>query len=167
MNRLVKEYAPTKIKTGTDKMAGHGLFRVRNIRVDARKPIEQVSVKSQTEAVLRRAWGKCRSAVRGLLASYFRSTSRLKAIAALRAKTMHRTIPPSSIQENSFFPFQAKAALSSAKGSANTVWLKRIISNKLRITFSTFIPFAEGCAKHFESNLGWSAADIPGPGADT
>jgi hypothetical protein len=51
----------------------------------------------------------------------------LNAIAADRAKTMHSNRPTSSRNENgSVGPCHARIAASSANGSANTVWLKRI-----------------------------------------
>src|SRR5579862_8626886 len=65
-----------------------------------------------------------------------RSTSRLKAMAAERAKTMHSTIPTSSCQRNGTpsraFCRQAKHAARSANGSAKSVWLNRIISRMCR-----------------------------------
>src|SRR5262249_19770525 len=74
---------------------------------------------------------------RGLAASSRQSTIRLKAMAALRAVDMHSTMPASSSQrkppEWSLAPnVQAITAASSAKGSANSVWLKRIISRMCR-----------------------------------
>ena len=76
--------------------------------------------------------GKCRLAVRGLAASRWRSARRLNAIAALRAKTMHTRMPASSNHENCPLDRHARAALKRANGSANSVWLKRIISSSVR-----------------------------------
>ncbi len=80
----------------------------------------------------------CRIAVRGLAASIRQSAIRLKAIAALRAAAMHSTMPTSSRRRNaaggsSWLPCdQAITAANSANGSANSVWLKRIISRICR-----------------------------------
>ena len=72
--------------------------------------------------------GRCGPAVRGLAASMSRSTSRLNAIAALRAKIMQSVTPNRS---HAIFPHSASVARHantaaiSANGSANTVWLNR------------------------------------------
>ena len=69
--------------------------------------------------------GISRCAVRSLRASIFRSTMRLKPIAALRAKTMQR------IMKKSFHAMFSPPSLHAmvnpirAKGIANSVWEKR------------------------------------------
>ena len=76
--------------------------------------------------------------MRGFTASSRRSASRLKAIAALRAKTMHTRMPSKSSQRNATggvlraFAAHAITAANSANGNANSVWLKRIISSNWR-----------------------------------
>ena len=110
----------------------------------ATKPIAHAAVNSATLRKLSTPAGKCRVCVRGLTASNRRSANRLKAIAALRAKTMQSTIPSSSRHENATggvlraFAAQAIIAANSANGSANSVWLKRIISSKWRSFVSIF-----------------------------
>ena len=81
----------------------------------------------------------CRTLVRGLSASSRQSATRLKAIAALRAVTMHSTMPSeiAAIASRRSVPLAAPAvqaitAANSANGSANSVWLKRIISRMWR-----------------------------------
>src|SRR5262245_54320602 len=68
--------------------------------------------------------GISRTAVRGFCASKRRSIKRLKAMAALRANTMHRITKIKVSQLNCAPPERmAKQKPMSAKGSANTVWL--------------------------------------------
>ncbi len=80
----------------------------------------------------------CRIAVRGFSASNWRSARRLNAIAALRANTMQAMMPRTSCQRHETAGVsradnvQAMTADNSANGSANTVWLKRIISRIIR-----------------------------------
>ena len=101
-------------------------------------PAEQTIQNKTTLFTVRRPDGRCRPRVRGFSASIFRSASRLKAIAALRAVTMHTRIPRRSRGLNAFsgtavaFSCHAITAANSANGSAKTVWLKRIISRKRR-----------------------------------
>ena len=80
--------------------------------------------------------GRCRVAVRGLAASIVRSTSRLKAMAAVRAATMQRRIPAAGRSQpngpdaspGSMPRRAASRAALTANGSANTVWLNRTSS---------------------------------------
>ena len=64
---------------------------------------------------------------------------RLKAIAALRANTMHSRMPSRSSQRNGTggtaraLADHAIAAESNANGNANRVWLKRMSSRKRRM----------------------------------
>lgn len=74
----------------------------------------------------------CLPAVRGFRASMSRSTRRLKAMAALRAVTMHARMPSRFTQENPCRP-QASVAAERANGSAKSVWLKRIRPRYLEI----------------------------------
>src|SRR5439155_7333784 len=77
--------------------------------------------------------GRARIAVRGFAASILASTSRLKAIAADRAATMHTTIHPSTLSGG-----QAPAASTapvSANGSANTECSHLIISSVVAVLF--------------------------------
>ena len=112
----------------------------------ATKPSEQIIVKAHTPPTLSVPVGRCRILVRGFSASIRRSARRLKAIAALRAATMQRRMPGRSSQRNgrggvsrTFRP-QAIAAAKSAKGSAKSVWLKRIISRMWRRRRSMLTP---------------------------
>ena len=81
--------------------------------------------------------GRCRICVRGLIASSRRSARRLKAIAALRAATMHTRMPSKSSHRNATggsaraLADHAIAAANSANGNANSVWLKRISSQQM------------------------------------
>ena len=61
---------------------------------DATKPTAQASVNTATATGVSNPAGRCRPAVRGLAASMSRSTNRLNAMAALRAKTMQSKMPP-------------------------------------------------------------------------
>ena len=83
-------------------------------------------VKTITDCSDIRPAGRCRPAVRGFWASILRSTIRLNAIAAARAKIMHRTIASRCCQRNGTgakpgVPIHEIAAESRANGSAKTV----------------------------------------------
>jgi hypothetical protein len=69
--------------------------------------------------------GSSRIAVRGFSASKCASTMRLNDIAALRAVTMARMIQPTRPQVTGC-SIAASSAPTSANGSANTEWLKRM-----------------------------------------
>ena len=96
------------------------------------------TVKSPTAATDNLPLGRCRPAVRGFSASMRRSANRLNAMAALRPATMQIRMPAKCRHENATAspPGRGEAhasdAARSAKGSANTVWLKRIISRRSR-----------------------------------
>src|SRR5262245_51007893 len=124
-----------KIKTGTARYNGHGFggSAKRKKLAAPTNPIAHTAVKSHTAAVDSWPLGRCRIAVRGLAASKCRSARRLNAMAVLRASTMHARISPSSNHENpSGFECHASTAPIKAKGSANSVWLNRIISSSRR-----------------------------------
>ena len=76
-----------------------GGFRGRNSSVPATKPSEQTTVNSGHARHAQQPGGKCRLRVRGFSASSRRSARRLKAIAALRAKTMQTRMPSSPASE--------------------------------------------------------------------
>ena len=81
--------------------------------------------------------GRCREAVRGFSASLARSTSRLKAIAAVRAATMQAMMPSTgftsdhgSVDDQRPSPpnrIAIRVAIT-AKGNAKIVWLNRTSS---------------------------------------
>ena len=102
--------------------------------VDATNPPAMAHVNNVTWPTDSNRAGRCRPAVRGFSASNCRSTSRLKAMAALRANTMHNKMPSSGRAPNAVPPSrpQARIAANSANGRANTVWLKRISSSSRR-----------------------------------
>src|SRR5438874_11392800 len=124
-----------KRSTGTAKKRGQGFAgsAQKNSNVEAMKPAHESAVKTETVRTDNCPEGRRRPAVRGLAASRRRSTNRLNAMAALQANTMASKIPASSIQPNAPLVYQANTALESANGNANSVWLKRIISNRRRI----------------------------------
>lgn len=106
----------------------------RKINVEPMNAAEQTTVNRATDFAERIPAGICRPAVRGFPASIPASTSRLKAIAADRAKTMQSRIPTRSCQRKTVSGRNhAMVADNRAKGRANTVWLKRISSRSWRI----------------------------------
>ena len=111
----------------------------------ATNPSPQRTVKAATPGTLSVPVERWRMRVRGLRASRCRSASRLNAIAALRAKTMAKRIPASSRPRKAVggslcaFAHQAITAAKSAKGKANSVWLKWIISSNRRMRRRPFL----------------------------
>ena len=105
--------------------------------VDAMKPAEESTTSNSTSPAPTSPRGKCRAAVRGFAASIVRSTSRLKAIAAVRAVTMQRRMPAATRAmpmgeppARSPSPPQriAISAAIAANGRAKSVWLNRTSS---------------------------------------
>ena len=98
----------------------------------------EATTRPRTSAVPTAPRGRCRDAVRGLAASIARSTSRLKAIAAVRAVTMQTRMPTRDLSQGSGADPAALAGLSPdaiaistamiANGSAKIVWLNRTSS---------------------------------------
>jgi len=101
------------------------------------KPADETTTSSSTSPTPTSPRGRCRDAVRGFAASIVRSTSRLKAMAAVRAVTMQSrmpTVPRAAssgfVQSSEESPPQRiaiKAAII-ANGRAKIVWLKRTSS---------------------------------------
>ena len=118
--------------TGTARRIGQRLGRKSN--VEPTNAALQTSVNRTTVVPQSSPAGRCRVAVRGLLASKPQSTSRLKAIAADRAKTMQSKMPNNSRIENcSERERHAKMADNKANGIAKSVWLNRISSSRCLI----------------------------------
>ena len=133
VNRFVSEYPSTNSSTGPLRTSGHGFggSRRRNSSVEATNPAAVSTVNATTAPTDRVPAGRWRPAVRGFFASRCRSASRLNAIAADRANTMHSRMPTRSCQRNGSSR-HARAALKNANGSAKTVWLNRTSSSSLR-----------------------------------
>jgi hypothetical protein len=141
---LDRLYPSKNNKNGTASAIGSQFGK--NSRVPTIKSADEATVNSTTLATDSVAVGKCRIFVRGLAASMRRSARRLKAMAALRAPTMQISKPARCSQRKGGSGcvvsgewwvvvtgvVQAITAASSAKGSAKTVWLKRIISKRWR-----------------------------------
>ena len=110
--------------------------------------------------------GKCRPAVRGFWASIRRSTNRLKAIAVLRAVTMHNKTPSQGRQPiGALFGswtvrLQAITPANRANGSANSVWLKRIISRINRNGLSIVTDPERELAKNITAQTAVEADDL-------
>ena len=120
MNRLASEYQNT-ITSATGASTRHSV----ESRDAANTNTADITItKAVASGFESRPLGSSRIAVRGLSASIFASTRRLKPIAALRALTIHTTIHATCIHENGCSR-QASNAPVSANGSANTEWLKR------------------------------------------
>ena len=98
---------------------------------------DETTTSSSTSPTPTSPRGRCREAVRGLAASIVRSTSRLNAIAAVRAVTMQsrmpsvpRMAPVGELQSSAGSPPQriAISAAIAANGRAKIVWLNRTSS---------------------------------------
>src|SRR5689334_4090253 len=92
-------------------------------------------VNTQTNPTDKRPAGKARDAVRGFLASKFRSAMRLNAIAAERAPTIATTIQRICHADGS--PFAASTAPRNANGNAKSVCSILIISSVRRVFLIT------------------------------
>ncbi len=125
MKRLASEYQNTIASATGDSAKQSGPSR----QAANRKTAVATATKAVASARVIAPRGISRAAVRGFNASCAASASRLNPIAALRAATIAATIHPTraatdrGVQSAEWW--SASSAPVSAKGSANTEWLKR------------------------------------------
>jgi len=134
LQRFVNEYRTT-LASATGASINVNLL---SMAAASRNSAADTIVNAHTKPTDNRPAGNALIAVLGFLASNWRSTMRLKAIAVDRAPTIATTIHNSCFSEG--IPFAAKTAPNKAKGNANKVCSILIISSVIlvfRITVDT------------------------------
>src|SRR5436305_9965086 len=129
VNRLVNEYSSTIAKASGER---YSVSRF-SCAAEITKTTQVAVTKTAANFCESTPAGMARVAVRGLAASIWASARRLKAMAAERAETMHRTIQPSCAAVG--MPPAASMAPHRAKGRAKMECSHLIISNVVPMFF--------------------------------